>query len=334
MSEEKEELSIEEQNLCTIKGIGPVTAAKLVEKGITSIEQLAIMRPEEFADVAGITKKAAKDIVNNAKTIALDKAITISTLADTIKHYKEVVQRIPTGSNKFDLIMKGGVPTEAITMVKGEYASGKSQLGFQLAVNCLKYLKRKVIWVETETGTFTPDRILEMAKAVGLVIDDEKDILHVGSQNISTPYSLMLAIERVAQEIEKKNLDVGLIVIDSFTAPFRYFYTGREMLPDRDKEEGRQLGFLDHLAKKYNLAVFLTGQVMDIPDTGQQLGERVKSGHIKRIWGGNPITHGCTYLISLQQVAGVQWEGIIFDAPNIPRSSFRFKIVGAGIRDV
>ena len=45
--------------LCTIKGIGSVTAGKLLEKGITSIEQLAIMRPEEFADVAQITKKAA-----------------------------------------------------------------------------------------------------------------------------------------------------------------------------------------------------------------------------------------------------------------------------------
>ena len=325
---------LKDHPLCTVKGIGSVTAGKLLENKIETMEQLAICRPEEIKSYLNITLKAAKDIVNSAKSIALDKAITISTMADTIKHFKEVVQRIPTGSNKFDLIMKGGIPTEAITMVKGPYATGKSQLGCQLLVNCLKYLKRKVAWIETESSTFSPDRVLEMAKAIGLSIDLENDIIIIGSQNISTPYSLMLAIERLAIEIEKKNLDIGLIVIDSFTAPFRYFYTGREMLPDRDKEEGRQLGFLDHLAKKYNIAIFLTGQIMDIPDAGQQLGERVRSGHTHRIWGGNPITHGCTYLISLQQVAGVQWEGIVFDAPDVPRSSFRFKIIGAGIRDV
>ena len=76
--------------------------------------------------------------------------------------------------------MKGGIPTEAITMFKGEYASGKSQMANQLAINTLRILKRKVFWIETETGTFVPDRLLEMAKAVGYTIDIDKDIFHVG----------------------------------------------------------------------------------------------------------------------------------------------------------
>ena len=332
MSEEKNELK--DHPLCSVKGIGSVTAGKLIEKGITLVEQIAVMRPEELADELGITKKAAKDIVNDAKSIALDRAIIVGTFNDVIKHRKEVVQRIPTGSFVFDKIMKGGIPTEAITELKGEYASGKTQIAKQLAVNCLKYLKRKVIWIETESGCFSPDRLLEMAKAIGLEIDGDNDFIYLGSQNINTPYAEFLCVQRAEMEMLRKNLDVGLLVIDSFNGPFRSFYKGREMAPDKAGEISRHIGYLDHMAKKYNMAIVLTCQVMDIPDQGGQLGERVKSGHIKKIWGGNPLTHGGTYLISLQQVAGVQWEGIVFDAPDIPRSSFRFKIISAGIRDV
>lgn len=594
--------------LLEIKGIGPVTAAKLVEKGITTVENVAVMRSEELADVLGVSNKVAKDIVNDAKNQALDKAIILSNMADLIKHRKEVTQRISTGSSQWDLAMKGGVPTEAITVLKGQYASGKSQVCYQLLVNCLKLLKRKVAWIETETGTFVPDRVSEMAKAISLEVDPINDVLYIGSENISTPYSLFLCYERLAKAMQEKKLDIGLIVIDSFSAPFRAFYAGREMLPDRclapnskilmadgtlkriyeikigdkikgysqgklvdsivlqtfrnpvknivkignliasenhwfltldgyirakdinntstlisvrncnevmaaqkikstnirnrfgifswnnrwrrkhllqntnkiwqtnflsssghfkykpviirfygrnrikdkrinlsktrkmeikirmeicgnvngkksingsssifkikespciiitgnnktkrrfaikrnlvnsrnkwitsafkenqfqrkkcrifkrtfksnhrkifydlmtttgnyiaeglvvhnSKEEARHLGFLDHLAKKYNLAIVMTAQVMDIPDPGLQLAERVKSGHTKRMYGGNVLEHGGTYLISLQQMAGVSWEAIIFDAPDIPRTAFRFKIIGAGIRD-
>ena len=78
----KEEKKVEEEvvesgvtkdhPLCTVKGIGPKTAEKLIEKNITTVEQVAIMRSEELADVIGITNKAAKDIVNVAKNMALD----------------------------------------------------------------------------------------------------------------------------------------------------------------------------------------------------------------------------------------------------------------------
>ena len=332
MSEEKNELK--DHPLCSVKGIGSVTAGKLIEKGITLVEQLAVMRPEELSDILQVTKKAAKDIVNDAKSQALDKAIILGTFNDVIKHRKEIVQRIPTGSSNFDKIMKGGIPTEAITVFKGEFASGKTQMCDQLAVNCIKYLKRKVAWIETETGCFVPERFQEIAKAIGLEINGDKDFIYSGSQNITTPYALLLAIQRIEMQIQKDNLDIGLLVIDSFTAPFRSFYHGREMLPDRASEISRHLGYLDQLAKKYNMAIVLTSQVMDIPDPGAQLGERVKSGHAKRMWGGNVLSHGGTYLISLQQVAGVQWEGIVFDAPDVPRTSFRFKIISAGVRDV
>jgi len=60
-------------------------------------------------------------------------------------------------------------------------------------------------------------------------------------------------------------------VVDSFTAKFRSFYTGREQLPDRAKGTARHFGFLDRIASKFNCAVVLTCQATDVPDAQLQL---------------------------------------------------------------
>jgi len=338
MSEEvvKEEVILpkESQSLTDVKGVGPKTAQKLVDAGVTTKEQLACMRPDELADIMGITKKAAKDIINDAISQALETAVVVKSMQDSIDHRRDVMKRIPTGSAKWDAIIKGGIPTEAITIFKGEYASGKTQVCYQLAVNTMKYFKRKVAWIETESGTFVPDRLLEMGKAIGLTIDTKNGVLYVDSSQIATPWNLFLAYQRIAAEIEIKGLDVGLLVIDSFSAPFRTAFGDRAQLPDRSKEEGRHLGLLNHLSRKYNMAIVLTCQVMDIPDAGMQLAEKMKSGHTKKMVGGKIVEHGGTYLISLQQVAGREWEAVIFDSPDVPKTATRFVIKECGIRDI
>ena len=327
-------MSEESISLEDLKGIGPKTADKLREKGYDSPEKIAVMRPEELADILKITKKAAKDIVNDAKEKVLDKAVPAFTFKEIIQKRKEKIQRIPTGSKELDRIFRGGVPTESILTIKGEYASGKTQLAYQLCINCLKYLKRKVIWIETESGTFVPERLIEMAKAVGLEIDPENDFIVVPASTINTPYSQFLAYERAVRMMKKKNMDVGVFVVDSFSAQFRAFYTGREMLPDRAKEQARHLGYLDNLASKYNMLIVLTAQVMDIPDQGGQLGERVKTGHTKRMVGGNVLSHWSTYIVSLQKLSTTDWEAVIADAPDLPMVRCRFRITPSGIRDV
>ena len=167
----------------------------MIEAGITTLEGLACLRADELADMLGITKKAARDIVNNALEKSLTTAIVIKTMQDEIDHRKNVVKRIPTGSARFDAAMRGGIPTEAITLFKGEAESGKSEFCHQLVVNNKKYHNRKAVWISTENMTFSPDRINEMAKAVNIKIDAREDVLFIDSGQLATPNHLFLAYQ-------------------------------------------------------------------------------------------------------------------------------------------
>jgi RecA/RadA recombinase len=333
-AEEASEGVPKDHPLCTIRGVGPKTAEKLIEAGLKTPEDVACKRPEELADMLGITKKAARDIVNNAFDMTIDTAVVIGTMQDEIDHRKAVVKRIPTGSSKFDAAIRGGIPTEAITALKGEAESGKSEFCHQLVVNNFKYHGRKAAWISTENMTFSPDRIAEMSKAVNVKIDPNKDVLFVSSGSVASTNKLFLAYQALARRVENEKIDLGLIVIDSFSAPFRKEFGDRSQLPDRAREEGRHLGYLDGFAKKYNCAVVITAQVMDIPDQGSQLGEKAHTGHVQRMWGGNVVRHSITYGISLAQVASFQYEGVIFASPDVAKTAFRYCIKESGIRDV
>jgi len=320
-------------SLTDVKGIGPATVEKLEKAGIKSVEQLATLRKEELSKILGVNLKQAGDIIQSAKQLALDQLLEVYTAEDIKRYRQENIKRIPTGCSALDSVLKGGIPTMSITVLFGEYASGKTQLCKQLVVNCLKQLGRKAAWIETEPGTFIPERLEEMASAIGYQLD-LNDIIVVPARLIGTPYNLFLAYEMIEHKMQKLGLDVGLLVVDSFSAPFRKHYTGREQLPDRSAEISRHMGKLDILASKYNMAIVLTGQVGDIPDAGSQLHAVVKTGHRKNPVGGNVFLHSGTYLISLIKTKTDEWEACVFDAPDIPMTKVQFRITKEGIRDV
>jgi len=341
MSETKDDLdsmevSIPEESkpLMNIKGIGPKTVQKLIDIGVNTPAHLVAMPFQDLAALLQINKKAAREICNDAIDKFLPDTVHAKSLDDIIIHQKDIVKRIPTGVTRFDQAMDGGLPTEAITIFKGEYESGKSQFCYQLAVNCLKYHKRHVVWIETESGTFVGTRLLEVAKATGVKVNGSSDMTIVTSDEASRPQLLYNAYEMVSRIVKNKNVDVGLLIIDSFSAPFKAEYGPRERLPARSQDETKHLGWLNEFAKNNNCAIVLTAQIMGLPDTSLSLAEKAKSGHNKKMQGGTTVQHGGTYLISLEQKSKIQYEGIIFGSPNVPRTAFRFKLTKQGVRDI
>ncbi len=56
-------------DLTTIKGIGPVTAAKLASSNIHSFKAIADMTPESLADTAGTSSEAARSWIESAAAL-------------------------------------------------------------------------------------------------------------------------------------------------------------------------------------------------------------------------------------------------------------------------
>ena len=93
-----------------------------------------------------------------------------------------------------------------LTEVYGEFGSGKTQIGHQLAVNAIRPLEEgglngEVFYIDTE-DTFRPERIAQMAEAVGIVPGDALERIHVArAYNSAHQILLVDEIKRMAKNI-------------------------------------------------------------------------------------------------------------------------------------
>jgi len=314
-----------------IRGIGPRSIEKLADHGVSSVEDLVAMRPAELAKVLDVSIYKAKQILNSAKEALMTEELIVET-ADKVEEYFKNVRKISTGSKALDSLLGGGVPTRAITTFAGPFATGKTQLCFQLTVNTISE-GFYVGWVETEPGTFSPKRIKEICEARGVKYDPSK-ILVVRAEKISTPPQQLLAYEAIWKKCRESDLPLGLLVVDSFNARFRSYYTGREMLSGRSEEIGQHIGVLETIAAERNAAIVLTAQVMGVPDAGAQLEARMRFGAPQKPYGGHFFLHSSAYILFLTQAASGAWEATLVDAPDLPRSRARFKITERGVEDI
>ncbi|TLX66584.1 MAG: hypothetical protein E6L02_05070 [Thaumarchaeota archaeon] len=322
--------------LTEAKGIGEKSAEQLRKGGITGLDQLAIARPEEVQSILEVSMAKAKEIISSAKDLALEKVIEIKTAQEVADDRKAKIKFIPTGSKEFDRILGGGIPTDMISTFTGAAATGKTQVCFSLMISCIKNLGRKVAYLETEPGTFVPERIVEMAKLKGITIDLSKDIYVIRASSINSPYQQFLAYEILAKKLAS-GVDIGLVCIDSFNSKFRQEFLGRERLTSRTQELARHIGMLETLTSRYNIAMVLTAQVGGIPDSGAQLGARMRFGMDKSPYGGEFFLHATGNLISMQMTRSQpppgEWTATLVDSSYLPRASALFKISSKGIQD-
>jgi len=331
---------MDDYDLSQVKGLGPKSIERLTEKTIGRVSQIATMRPSKLADIIKVNKKKAGEIVSLAKAMALETAIQIKSGEEILQERLARIQKIPTGSSKLDNILQGGIWTDALTGLFGEFATGKTQIAHQLPVNCKKYLNGATAYVATEPHSFLPERIAELAKMQGVDFDLKEDLIGIESNIVSNPDMQKLSYEMIERKIEERIIDgrrpIKLIVVDSFIAKFRSDekYQGRENFPERSQELGRHFGYLQYLADKYNVAVVLTFQVMGTPDAGGTLHNIMKFGIKRALVGGHTTKHSPTFWIALDQISARDrtWKAIVIDGP-VERADCLFKITNKGITD-
>ena len=108
--------------------------------------------------------------MTKAKKALIDSGLLykdFSTAQDILDRRKNLL-RCTTGSANLDSFLKGGIETQAITEIAGEFGSGKSQICYTLCVTANIPLDRKglggnVIFIDTE-NTFRSERIFQIAE--------------------------------------------------------------------------------------------------------------------------------------------------------------------------
>ena len=308
-------------NLEDIPGVGPKLAEKLREVGLTEPMAIAVSSPGELASILEIGQATAGKIINNVRQM-LKMGYTT---ADRVWEQRKKVGKITTGSKALDELLGGGIETQAITEVYGEYGSGKSQLGFQLSVNVQLPpekggLNGNTLFIDTE-ATFRPERILQMASVLGL--EPEKTLKNIYVARAYNSDHEIFLVEKAGEMIPEKN--IKLLVIDSLTSHFRADYVGRGELAPRQQKLNRLLHNLQRLADSHNLAVFVTNQVLANP--------AILFGDPTRPIGGHVLAHQSTYRLYLRKSSGEKRIARMMDSPNLPPGECVFRVTPEGIRD-
>lgn len=304
-----------------LPGVGAKIAEKLRSISYTDPMVLAVTSPSELAAIAEIGEGQASKIIKAIRDM-LD--IGYET-ADKVLEKRTSIVKISTGSSNLDNLLGGGIETQAITESYGAFGSGKTQIGFQIATS-VQLPKEKgglggrCLWVDTE-NTFRPERIVQMANALGMDVGAALRNIHVGRAYNSEHQ--MLLVEKAPEMIEDKN--IKLIVIDSLTSHFRADYMGRGTLAGRQQKLNKHLHQLQRLADAYNLAIYITNQVMSRPD--------VLFGDPTAPVGGHILGHMSTYRMYLRRGREGTRISRMIDAPNLIEGEAVFQITEGGIKD-
>ncbi len=304
-----------------IKGVGGKTAEKLRDSGYEELMSIATMSAGELSEIADLGNKKAQSIITESRKL-LD--IGFESGKERFDKRKEM-KRITTSSDNFDNVIGGGVETQCITEVYGEYGSAKTQLSHQLAVNVQMPeerggLNREAIYIDTE-DTFTPTRIEQMANAKDLDVEEILENIHV-ARAFNSDHQMLLADQ--AQEICQNN-NIGLIVVDSLTAQFRSDYVGRGELAPRQQKLNKHMNTLLRLANAHNIAVLVTNQVMSNPD--QMFGDPTKA------IGGHIVAHNSAVRLYLRKSKKDKRIARLVDSPYMPEGEAVFKVKDEGIID-
>tara|TARA_B110000003_G_scaffold152338_1_gene153032 strand:- start:1929 stop:2930 length:1002 start_codon:yes stop_codon:yes gene_type:complete len=311
-----------EMTIEDLPGVGPATAEKLREAGFEELLAIAVMSPMELAEQAELGEAVSSKIIQAAKKLAnIGGFISGNALLDR----RKTVQKLTSGTASIDELLGGGFETQSICEVFGEFGSGKTQIGHQLAVNTILPLSQgglngEVFYIDTE-DTFRPERIAQMAEAVGMAPQDALDRIHVARAYNSAHQMLLVdEIKRMS-----KSIDVKLVIVDSLTSHFRAEYVGRGMLAPRQQKLNRHLKELKQLSDVQNALILVTNQVMSNP--------AALWGDPTKAIGGHIVGHASTFRLYLRKSKGGRRIARLIDSPNLPEGEAVFTVTAEGLKD-
>ena len=316
-----------EYKLESLEGVGPVTTKKLADAGIHSIMDLIVRGPVEVSEITGMDRDTAEKIVNKSRVQLANAGVIAQSFENASEIYKrrQEIGKITTGTNCLDTLFEGGIETQALTEVYGEFGCGKTQFCHTMCVMVQKPreeggIEGNVLYIDTE-NTFRPERIVAIANEHGMDPATALDNIMVARAYNSAHQTLIL--EEASNLIKKHN--IKLIVADSAVGLFRAEYLGRGTLAARQQKLNHFVHLLSRIAETYNCAAIATNQVMATPD--------VFFGDPTRPIGGNVVAHTSTYRVYFKK-SGKKRIARMVDSPHHPEQEVLFALGNAGVMDL
>ncbi|OIB55434.1 DNA repair and recombination protein RadA [Natrialba sp. SSL1] len=337
-------------DLETLPGVGPATADKLHDAGFDSFQSLAVASPSELSNTADVGESTAADIVNAARDAA---DVGGFETGSTVLERRNEIGKLSWQIDEVDELLGGGIETQSITEVYGEFGSGKSQVTHQMAVNVqlpkeVGGLHGAAMFIDSE-DTFRPERIDDMVRglpeeainaaledreiegsagdegAVDELVDDVLDKIHV-AKAFNSNHQMLLAekAKELASEHEEADYPIRLLCVDSLTAHFRAEYVGRGELAERQQKLNKHLHDLDKVGNLYNTSVIVTNQVASNPDSF--------FGDPTQPIGGNILGHKSTFRMYLRKSKGDKRIVRLVDAPNLADGEAVMRVQDEGLK--
>ena len=339
-----------EDELEDLPGVGPATSDKLADNGFESYQSIAVASPGEMSNTADIGESSAADIINAARDAADVGGFETGA---TVLERRQEIGKLSWQVSEVDDLLGGGIETQSITEVYGEFGSGKSQVTHQMAVNVQlspEYggLDGGCIFVDSE-DTFRPERIDDMVRglddeilaaemerreiegtpdseeAMEALIEAFLDQIHV-AKAFNSNHQILLAekAKELAGEHEEGEWPIRIVCVDSLTAHFRAEYVGRGELADRQQKLNKHLHDLMRIGDLFNTAILVTNQVASNPDS--------YFGDPTQAIGGNILGHASTFRMYLRKSKGNKRIVRLVDAPNLADGEAVMRVQGEGLK--
>ena len=336
-------------DLQSLPGVGPATADKLTDAGFDSYQGLAVASPGELSNTADIGESTANDIIQAAREAA--DVGGFESGAQVLERRQEI-GKLTWGAGEVDDLLGGGVETQSITEVYGEFGSGKSQVTHQLSVNVQLPpehggLRGSAMFIDSE-DTFRPERIDDMVRglpdeaieatmedrdidgdpgdddAMQELVEDFLDKIHV-AKAFNSNHQILLAekAKELASDSQKEEFPIRLLSVDSLTAHFRAEYVGRGELAERQQKLNKHLHDLMRIGDLHNTAVVVTNQVASNPDS--------YFGDPTQPIGGNILGHTSTFRIYLRKSKANKRIVRLVDAPNLADGEAVMRVENDGL---
>ncbi|KAJ6759333.1 DNA REPAIR PROTEIN XRCC3 [Salix koriyanagi] len=228
--------------------------------------------------------------------------------------------------------MGGGIPCNSITEIVAESGSGKTQFCLQLSLRAqlppfLGGLSASSLYLYTEFP-FPTRRLHQLSSALQsqypqIFVNNYDPCDGIFLQSVNTADQLLDIMPQVESFLEnsKTRLPVRVIVIDSMAALFRAeFDNTASDLIRRSSLFFKISGKLKEFAKRFNLVVLVTNQVMDVVDSGEGANE-IRIGNLNGMYSSGR---------RISPALGLSWANCVNSRLFLSKDEYESGSVGGG----